>query len=58
VDKDSKYPEIPTVPSSLEQFTRTIENLPLEELANKLIAAVEGIEEAASPKSSGKASHH
>ncbi|HOD70463.1 MAG TPA: MlaD family protein [Deltaproteobacteria bacterium] len=50
VDKDSKYPEIPTVPSSLEQFTRTIENLPLEELANKLIAAVEGIEEAAKSK--------
>ena len=33
VDKDSRYPEIPTIPSSLEQFTRTIENLPIEEMA-------------------------
>ncbi|MGI6387669.1 MAG: MlaD family protein [Desulfomonilia bacterium] len=47
VDTESRYPEIPTIPSSLEQFTRAIENLPLNELATKLIAAVEGIEEAA-----------
>ncbi|MFY9397858.1 MAG: MlaD family protein, partial [Desulfomonilia bacterium] len=47
VDKDSRYPEIPTIPSSLEQFTRTIENLPIEEMAGKLISALEGIEEAA-----------
>lgn len=47
VDKDSRYPEIPTIPSSLEQFTRTIENLPIEEMAGKLVSALEGIEEAA-----------
>ncbi len=47
VDTESRYPEIPTIPSSLEQFTRAIENLPLNELATKLISAVEGIEEAA-----------
>jgi paraquat-inducible protein B len=47
MDKDTRYPEIPTIPSSLEQFTRTIENFPLEELATKLISAVEGIEDAA-----------
>ena len=50
VDEDSRYPEIPTIPSSLEQFTKTIENLPLEELATKLISAVEGIEEAVKSK--------
>ena len=47
VDTESRYPEIPTIPSSLEQFTRAIENLPLNELATKLISAVEGIEKAA-----------
>ncbi len=47
VDTESRYPEIPTIPSSLEQLTRAIENLPLNELATKLISAVEGIEEAA-----------
>ncbi|HQP31714.1 MAG TPA: MlaD family protein [Deltaproteobacteria bacterium] len=40
------YPEIPTVPSSMEQLTKTIENLPIEELLRKLIQAVEGVEKA------------
>ncbi len=47
VDTESRYPEIPTIPSSLEQLTKAIEDLPLNELATKLISAVEGIEEAA-----------
>ena len=40
------YPEIPTVPSSMEQLTRTIEQLPVEELLRKLISAIEGVEKA------------
>ncbi len=42
---DKRHVEIPTMPSSLEQITKTIEKLPLEELANKLISTLEGIEE-------------
>ena len=41
---DQKYPEIPTVPSRLQKLSRTVEDLPLEELLNKLTSAVEGIE--------------
>jgi len=40
------YPEIPTIPSSMEQLTKTIEKLPVEELLRKLISAVEGVEKA------------
>ena len=46
VRSDIRYPEIPTIPSSLEQLTRTIEKLPVEELVTKLISAIEGIEKA------------
>ena len=38
------YPEIPTVPSQFQQLTATVEKLPLEELANKLVSSLEGIE--------------
>ena len=44
VNSNSKYPEIPTIPSSLEEFTNALVNLPLEELMNKLISAIEGID--------------
>jgi len=37
--------EIPTVPSTLEKLTKTIEKLPLQELVNRLISAITGIEE-------------
>jgi len=40
------YPEIPTVPSSMEQLTKTIEKLPVEEMLRKLISAIEGVEKA------------
>jgi len=46
VGSDIEYPEIPTIPSSMEQLSKTIQNLPLEELANKLTAAISGIERA------------
>jgi len=39
-----EHPEMPTVPSSLEELSRTLERLPLDDLANRLLKAVEGIE--------------
>ncbi len=41
---DKNYPELPTVPSNLEELSKTFEKLPLEELANKLVLSIEGIE--------------
>jgi paraquat-inducible protein B len=38
------YPQIPTTPSSIEELTRTISNLPLQELVNKVSSALDGIE--------------
>ncbi len=38
------YPEIPTVPSKFQELSSTFEKLPLEELANKLISSLEGME--------------
>lgn len=40
----SSLPEIPTVPSAFDKLTQTIKHLPLEELVNRLIGAVSGIE--------------
>jgi len=40
----SRLPEIPTVPSTFDKLTQTIKRLPLEELVNRLIGAVSGIE--------------
>jgi paraquat-inducible protein B len=40
----TEYPELPTIPSSLERLTKTIEQLPLDDLFNKLVQAVDGIE--------------
>jgi paraquat-inducible protein B len=44
--ENSKHPEIPTIPSSLEEFTNALVQLPLEELMSKLISAIEGIDQA------------
>lgn len=38
-----EVPEIPTVPTKLEELTATIERLPLEQLVNEVFRAVEGI---------------
>lgn len=40
----SEYPELPTITSSLGELTKTFEDLPLRELANKLINSAEGFE--------------
>ncbi|EHJ49372.1 Mammalian cell entry related domain protein [Solidesulfovibrio carbinoliphilus subsp. oakridgensis] len=41
---ESNLPEIPTVPSTFEKLTETIKQLPLQELVDRLIGAVTGIE--------------
>ena len=41
---DLEYPEIPTIPSTFEQVTETIQKLPIEEIFQKLLAAVDGID--------------
>lgn len=40
----SDYPELPSINSSLEELTKTFEDLPLKELARKLIHSAEGFE--------------
>jgi paraquat-inducible protein B len=44
VGGDTGYPEIPTIPSTLEELSKRIEDVPIEEIFKKLLAAVEGIE--------------
>ena len=40
----SKYPEIPTVPSTLSKFAKDLEKLPLHEIAGRLSAVLASIE--------------
>lgn len=44
VEAPSAYPQLPTIPSHFEQWTRAIEELPLHEMAFKALAILEGIE--------------
>ncbi|HOV88238.1 MAG TPA: MlaD family protein [Syntrophobacteraceae bacterium] len=37
--------EIPTVPSTLETISKTIDKLPIEELSSKIVAAINGLEQ-------------
>jgi paraquat-inducible protein B len=41
----TEYPEIPTIPSPLKELSKKIEKVPIEEIFEKLLAAVGGIEE-------------
>jgi paraquat-inducible protein B len=43
---DGTIPEIPTIPSTMQELSRTLEKLPLDELAYKLTSAVSGIDRA------------
>jgi len=43
VGLEKKYPEIPTIPSDLEQLTKRFEELPLNEIANRLNETLAGI---------------
>lgn len=40
----SPLPEIPTVPTVMQQLTRKLEDLPLEEMVNKIVKSVDGLE--------------
>lgn len=44
VNVETGFTEIPTVPSSLEVFSKTVEKLPISELAGKAYKALKGIE--------------
>jgi paraquat-inducible protein B len=43
VGLEKKYPEVPTIPSDLEQLTKRFEELPLKEIADRLNETVAGI---------------
>jgi len=43
---DMRHTEIPTIPSSLEEFTKTIEKLPIEDMVNTFSSAIRSIEKA------------
>jgi paraquat-inducible protein B len=45
VGVDIDYPEVPTIPTPLETLSKTFRDLPLEELVNRVMSAVKGIEE-------------
>lgn len=44
VGYEPRYPEIPTIPTPLQELAKKIEKIPIEEIFEKLLAAVEGIE--------------
>jgi len=41
---DKRYPEIPTIKSGLEKLLESADDIPLKELFNKLLNAIEGID--------------
>jgi paraquat-inducible protein B len=43
VGLETKYHEIPTIPSDLEQLTKTLEELPIKEIADRLNETLAGI---------------
>jgi len=44
VGAEPGYPEIPTVESSLSEIAKTVQNIPLAEIAEKLFKALDGVE--------------
>lgn len=44
VGGETGYQEMPTIPSTMEALTKTIEKLPLEELVNRVMDIVKGID--------------
>jgi len=46
--KDAPYLEIPTIPTTLQQIAKTIEELPLKEIVSKLSSALDSIDKLAS----------
>ncbi|HBL24364.1 MAG TPA: paraquat-inducible protein B [Deltaproteobacteria bacterium] len=44
VGDPSKYPEIPTIPTQLQELTKRVEQLPIEEIGRKLQSTLDGID--------------
>lgn len=42
---ESRFQEIPTIPSAIEELTRTLENIPIQELVADIRSAVQGVDE-------------
>ena len=40
----SKYPEIPTIPTQLQELTKRVEQLPIEEIGKKLQSSLDGMD--------------
>ncbi len=40
----TKYPEIPTVPSTLAKFAKELESIPIQEIAHRVLVVLAGIE--------------
>jgi paraquat-inducible protein B len=48
---DTKYPQIPTTPTALEELSKTLEELPLKDIITKLDLTIDGIQKlVSSPK--------
>jgi paraquat-inducible protein B len=43
---DTRYPEIPTIKSGLEKLLESADDIPIKELFNKLLHAIEGVDKA------------
>lgn len=44
VGLDNKVPEIPTIPSTVQMLSKTLEEIPLQEIVTKLLSAVDGLD--------------
>jgi paraquat-inducible protein B len=44
VGLEKKYPEIPTIPTSMEELAKTLQNLPLKDITEKLDRVMEGLD--------------
>lgn len=40
----SKYPEIPTIPTQLQELTKRVEQIPIEEIAGKMRSTLDGLD--------------
>ncbi|OEU53706.1 MAG: hypothetical protein BA861_12525 [Desulfobacterales bacterium S3730MH5] len=45
VGTDTEYPEVPTIPSDIQQFLKKIEEIPIKKIYDKVLSAVDGIDE-------------
>jgi paraquat-inducible protein B len=42
---NTKYPEIPTIPTPIERFTRKLEDIPVDQLMNNITSITEGLKQ-------------